>query len=359
MAPPSAEAARAAVRKGLISVGLTLGALMLIALGVHSSGIGGASFDGLLHSARPGELVLALCLISLAFLSMALRWRALMPPQVRPPVLGLTAIITAGLLLNYAIPGPAGEFAAAWFAHRRYGVPLAPSLASGVAARIVGLTTASLLATAVWAVTELPVPPGYEGLVGISAVSVGLGGLLLALLAARPALWKGLTAHVLRPLHRFRRLSRFLPRLQAGTDALADALAETALRGPLAYARAASWALVGHSSVIVGILVGIHGLGASPDTLGVAFTYAITTSGAVLLFLLPGSQAGWDALFVSLLVWTAGLDWPVAISVGLLVRLQQLFFMVIGGIAVLWLVGPGRSPARAAAPKGGGAADEA
>ena len=96
--------------------------------------------------------------------------------------------------------------------------------------------------------------------------------------------------------------------------------------------------MCGHACVTAGIVVAVLGLGRQPDLPGLAFTYATTTAGAVALFALPGSQIGWDALFGALLVGSAGLALPDAVAVALLVRLQQVAFMVVGGGAVAWLV---------------------
>ena len=327
------------IRKGLLSaaVGVLLVALALVA--VSRTEVGTDAVNDLMHRARLAPLLLALGFMSCAFFFMSLRWRALMPPGHSPPAAGLTAIICSGLLLNYAVPGPFGEVGAAWFAHKRYGVPMAPALASGVTARIVGLITAAVLAAVVWAFSDLPVPEGYEQVVGIAAVLTGVGGLTLAWLAARPMWWKALTRRLLAPLHGKGALGRFTRKLESTVDQLADALAEVATRGWAAYTRAAGWALAGHLVVTVGIGIAAWSLGTTASPAGVVFTYATTTAGAVALFALPGSQVGWDAMFFTLLVATAGLSAPDAVAMALAVRLQQLIIMGVGAVALVWLMG--------------------
>ncbi len=315
------------MRRGLASAAAALGLVGLVLLAVSRTETGAAATDDLLTRLDPPALLAAGALMSLAFVAMALRWRALMPPGHRPPVTGLTAIICAGLLLNYAVPGPFGEFAAAWFAARRYGVPMAASLASGVTARVVGLATAALLAAGIRACFELPVPPGYDAVVGAAAGVSGAGGLALAAMASRPGWWKG--------------AARTLADIAPASGPL-RALAEVLHRGGGAWGRATLWAMAGHASVTAGIVVAVVGLGRAPALAGLAFTYATTTAGAVALFALPGSQLGWDTMFGALLVGTAGLPIPDAVVVAMVVRLQQVSFMVVGGVAVAWLL---RAPA--------------
>jgi len=332
------ERARRAVRSGLLSAGLAVGSVLLVVLGLSRTDVGAAATADLVSRMSVVSLLTAAGLMSLAFVAMALRWRALMPPGHHPPAPGLTAIILAGLLLNYAVPGPFGELGAAWFAHRRYGVPLGGSLASGVTARLVGLATSALLAAVIWGSLDLPVPDGYDAIVGAAAGVSGLGGVALAAMASRPRAWKALAATLARHTPDLGPIPRVAARVESGVSSLADALAEVLQRGATAWARAVMWSMAGHACVTTGIIVAVIGLGRTPDVAGLAFTYATTTAGAVALFALPGSQLGWDALFGALLVGSAGLPFPDAVAVALLVRLQQVAFMVVGGGAVAWLV---------------------
>jgi hypothetical protein len=68
------------------------------------------------------------------------------------------------------------------------------------------------------------------------------------------------------------------------------------------------------------------------------FTYAATTAGVILMFALPGSQVGWDALFLGLLITTAGLSMPDALLITVVVRVQQLSVMVAGAVTLSWLL---------------------
>ena len=78
--------------------------------------------------------------------------------------------------------------------------------------------------------------------------------------------------------------------------------------------------------------------------IGIIFTYAVTTAGAVLLFALPGSYIGWDALFLGLLLSTAQLTQTESFAIVGIVRLQQLSYMLLGGISLNWLMKPNPKP---------------
>ena len=312
---------------------------------LSQSNLGEEAVADLLTRARPEYLVLSWATISAAFFFMGLRWRALMPPPFRPPAAGLSALICAGLLLNYAVPGPFGELGAAWFAHKRYRLPVADALASGVAARLVGLATAALMGVVVWALVPLPTPEAdtelihtARKLVEVATVVIGIGGVALFALAIRPQWWKRLSSFLLGRWRGEQGLGRLVGRLDDAVSALAEALSRVATRGLTPYAWAAFWSVVGHSSVILGITIAVLGLGGTPHLGGLAFTYATTTAGAVALFALPGSQVGWDALFFALLVATAGLTPADAVAVALLVRIQQLSLMVLGALSLTWLL---------------------
>ena len=341
----SPERARRAIRQGLVTITLSVLAIAIAIYALSQSSLGEDAVSDLLTRARPSYLLLSWASISAAFFFMGLRWRALMPPRHHPPALGLSGIICAGLLLNYAVPGPFGELGAAWFANRRYRVPLPDALASGVAARLVGLSTAAVMGVLVWVLIDLPTPEAdaeiiqtARELIEVASVVIGVGGVALFALAIRPDWWVALSGAL---LGRFRGESgpgRIAGKLDDAVTSLAAALSRVATRGLVPYARAAFWSFVGHSSVIVGISIAVYGLGGTPHFGGLAFTYATTTAGAVALFALPGSQVGWDALFFALLVATAGLTPADAVAVALLVRLQQLSLMMLGALSLTWLL---------------------
>ena len=97
------------------------------------------------------------------------------------------------------------------------------------------------------------------------------------------------------------------------------------------------WSVLAHGTVYLGIAIAAWALGSSPSMSGLLFTYATTTAAVIVMFALPGSQVGWDAIFLTLLTTTAGLGLPDALAVAIVVRVQQLVIMCIGAAALTWL----------------------
>ena len=341
---------------------ITVVVLALAAAAASQHPLAATAARDLFQRARPTNIAFATVLMSVAFVIMGLRWRSLMPPRPKDaaavPIGGLTLIILAGLMLNYAVPGPFGELAAAWFAHRRYGITLADAMASGVSARLIGLASASLLAAAVALCAPLEIEPAWRDAVLAGAAMVGVGGVLLLAFAARPTPVLRAVGWCCRPLQSLPVLGRIVTRGLAAGTAVAEALRRIAARGPAAALPALGWSTLGHLTVIAGIAVAVDGFDADWSMAGVAFTYAITTAGSVLLFAMPGSQFGWDALFATLLDTAAGLEPVDAMATAALVRGQQLIFMLAGAASTAVLLRglgpPARNPAAAA-----GSTDEA
>ncbi|NOY25633.1 MAG: flippase-like domain-containing protein [Oligoflexia bacterium] len=337
------DTARGGLRRGLLVIGAFLLAIAIGVLAVSRTDLGAQAVADLWRRSHPLTLLCAFAVMTLAFPFMALRWRALMPipatAPTRPSPVGLTAIVCAGLLLNYALPGPMGELGAAWFASRRYKLPLASTLASGVAARLVGLTTAALTAALVWVLVDLPVPAAYHQIVGAAVLVIGIGGGVMAVLTARPEPWKRLAHALLGPLSRRpTRLGARLAKLDAAFGRTADGLAQVARARPRAWIEAVGWSAASHLSVIAGVALACKAFEATVNLPGLIFTYATTTAGAVVLFILPGSQLGWDAMFMSLLAGSAGLSLTDAAAITLVVRTHHLLLMAIGAAALAWLL---------------------
>lgn len=331
--------AQRGLRRGLLSVFVFFAAIALALLALSQTEVGADAIAGLWSRARPGLLLLALLSMTMAFFFMGLRWRALMPPGTRASPGALMAIICAGLLINYALPGPVGELGAAWLASRRYRLSLAHALASGVAARLVGLATAAMTAALVWAVADLPVPEEYRRLVGGAVILIGCGGAVLAALTANPEPWKRLAHRLLDRLARSR--GSVGPRARSlleAFDRTAENLTEVVRSRPQAWLQAIGWSVASHGSVVTGIVLACSAFGTQADPAGLLFTYATSTAGAVVLFLLPGSQLGWDAMFLGLLVNSAGLPVADAGAVALLVRVHHLLVMLLGALALTWLL---------------------
>ena len=341
------QTARSALRTGVIWVVGFAAVVALAVVAISRTDFAAQHVADLAARASVAHIIAATGIMSFAFIFMSLRWRALLPADRRPPVLGLTAVILAGLLLNYALPGPVGEVGAAWFASRRYDLTVAEALTSGVTARVIGLATAALMGALFWVVAPLDLPPGTARAVGLAAAAIGAGGVALLALTLRPDLWIRVAGAVAGRFDPDRPLGRLAHKVRSAVVSLASAAHAVLHDGRENLLVAAVWSTLGHLTVTCGIAVAILGLGQTVEWLGLVFTYTTTTAGAVVLFAFPGSQLGWDAMFASLLVTAAQIPEPDAIAISVLVRLQQLAYMLVGAGVVAWLLrAPRRSSSR-------------
>jgi uncharacterized protein (TIRG00374 family) len=325
--PPDTQRA---LKAGLLSGVFGLVIIVLVTVAVGRSHINADTLSGIVSRTQLLPMMLSLVLMSVAFLFLGLRWQALFPPPHRPPGAGLAAILCAGLLLNSALPGPVGEFGAAWFAHKRYRAPLGMTLAAGLGARIIGMIMAASAALLCWMWADLPIPEGYQTTIQATTILVAMLGSGLAAAVIMPDVIARI-AHM--TLGRFPKLDKLNSLITEVTDALLD-LQDS---GPGAFLRCFGWSAIAHSSVLFGILMAAWSLGADPSVPGLLFTYATTTAAVIVMFALPGSQVGWDAIFLTLLTTTAGLTMSDALAVAIVVRIQQLCIMGAGAVALSWL----------------------
>lgn len=328
--PFDAPDSSSALRAGLISGVIGLVVVVVVTVLVGRTHIDADAVRAIVDRARPVPLLGSMLIMSAAFLFLGKRWSVLFPAPHAPPGRGLAAILCAGLLLNSALPGPVGEFGAAWFAHKRYRVPLGMSLATGMGARIIGMIMAALAALACWIWARPPVPPEYATPIEIAAVLVGLLGFGLLVVLIRPE-WMTAISHL--TVARFERLQA----VHKTVEEAADALGAIRHSGAAALVQCVSWSAIAHACVLAGIAMAAVSLGSAPSPSGLLFTYATTTAAVIVMFALPGSQVGWDAIFLALLTTTAGLSLPDALAIAIVVRVQQLVIMAIGAAALTWL----------------------
>jgi hypothetical protein len=332
--PPATDKA---LKRGLTFGLLGLLVVVLPVLAIGQTELAEGALADLWERSRLGPLLLSWAMVPVAFYLLGLRWRALIPPPYSASGGGLAAILSAGLLINTALPGPVGEFGAAWFAHKRYKIPLPLTLASGVGARLVGVWMAAASAVLVWVFADLPTPESWEGAVGTVAGLIGAAGLGLGLLVLMPQLVRQLSAKTIGRLQAGR-----LGRIAQGIDRMVEEVTEAqeALKaqGGVGYLACFMWSLLAHLVVLGGIAIAVWSVGATLSLPGLLFTYAATTAGVIVMFALPGSQVGWDALFLGLLVTTAGLSTPDALLITVVVRVQQLSVMVAGAVSLSWLL---------------------
>ena len=236
-------------KKGIIFVLSTLLIVGVSIIALQRSSIG--DFSKVLSEANYPLLLLSWLIMSLAFVFMALRWRALMG-TIQPPVLPLSGIVCAGLLLNYAAPGPVGELASAWFAHRRYKLSLSLSLASGVVARLIGLITAALIGACVWLTYSLNIPPDLEAPVQITAIFVTLLGFSLLIFFMFPMKWETMITPFLKLLPQ-----KISLRINDGLASLRQSIADIINLGWKGCGWATLWSLGAHIVMTMGIFTAI------------------------------------------------------------------------------------------------------
>lgn len=328
---------RVAVGKGLLGAALLLGVALALGVGFVVVGGHGEEVRVLWAHLDAPHLIVAWLVMTSGMVGLALRWRAFFPPGVRADLAPLTSILFVGMLLNYALPGPVGEFVGAGLASRRFGLRTEAALAAGITARFIGLGVAGLVALVLVVSGWVTLPEGAGPWIRVATVLIAGGACTLAGLAAFPARLEQVADATLGRAAGLRGLGWLRP-VHASAVRFAHALGSLGRVGVFPYLRAILWAIVGHALVILGVWIAGHGLGQAPSLAGLVFTYAASTAGAVALFAMPGGQVGWDAMFASLLVSSAGMDVPTALALTLAVRLQQLTLVFIGGIALaLWL----------------------
>lgn len=345
------------LRRGLLLAGLILASIALAALALSRSDLGAEAVADLLERARLGPIVASLVVMTSGMFFLGARWRSLIPGGRDLPIFGLSTLTTTGLLLNVALPGPAGELAVAVLVERRYGVPATAALAGGLSGRFVGLASAGVLAAAARLSTALPVPEDYSGLVEIASLLIFAASLFLAALAVRPTLLATLATQTVGRLEGPGRLGQWMAKGHKAALAMARDLSAVAGLPWTQWAWACCWSLGGHLCVITGIGLGAWGMGVSFDPAGLVFTYSAATAGIVALFAVPGGQLGWDAMFAAFLHVTAGVPQADAIAVAVLVRVQQTLLLLIGaasfGLGGLGQDGTPPPPTRSDSPEDG------
>ncbi|MEE2751435.1 MAG: lysylphosphatidylglycerol synthase transmembrane domain-containing protein [Myxococcota bacterium] len=252
----------------------------------------------ILSNTNPMGLVAGLVVMTFGMAFVAIRWRALMPAAKDVGTPSLTGIVCAGLMLNYALPGPVGELGAAMLVRHRHGIPATTALAASVHARMIGLSLAGILAAITYLFAELPIPADHHDTVAIATICIATGATGLGLLSAFPG-WirKGSSLTLGAIATRLpQKLGKVAQRTHETVMDLADALAQTGRLGIKRYLAAAFWALAAHASVTVGIWLSCQAMGFNPYLPGVLFTYCAATAAVVALIAFPGSQVGWDAL---------------------------------------------------------------
>jgi len=336
---PQAGTLLATPRTLFTAIAVALGSVVLLTvalIAMFPADLPIEEIQRILANTNPAGLVTGLVVMTLGMAFVAIRWRTLMPAAKDVSTPSLTGIVCAGLMLNYALPGPVGELGAAMLVKHRHGIPATTALAASVHARMIGLSLAGILAALTYLFADLPIPAEHHDTVAIATVCIAVGATGLGLLSAFPGwirtgsdLTLGFLAKRL-PL----RLGQAAQRTHETVLDLANALAQTGRLGIKRYLAAGLWALAAHASVTTGIWVSCLAMGFDPYLPGVLFTYCAATAAVVALIAFPGSQVGWDALFLTFLMATTELKLVEGLSVVGLVRIQQVLLLVLGAASL-------------------------
>ncbi len=311
---------------------------MLALFAASRGNVSGEAVAGVWKRLSLPFLLAAFAALSTGFVCLAARWRAMMVTPDPPPLAPLTVLMVVGTMLHFAVPGPVGEMAAAALAARRFKIEAEMAFAAGFHARLIGLGVAGVAAVGIYLFGDMPVPAGTDHWLALATIAIaGIVAGVIALSLA-PAVLERISAAVwgrfalTRPIHDT--VVRFV-----------SAMANIGRLPTSRYLQAVGWAILGHTCVGGGIWIAAIGFGDDPSVAGLAFTYLASTAGAVVMFAFPGSQVGWDAMFIVLLTTTAGVPTADAIALSLVVRLQQLVIVVLGvvGLAVWSRDGMGRA----------------
>ncbi|MES2644147.1 MAG: lysylphosphatidylglycerol synthase transmembrane domain-containing protein [Myxococcota bacterium] len=322
-------AARVVIAILVSSVGITLvgGGILSLMEGAEKAG-------RRLTELSPGWLALSLLVWMGSLGVQGLRWRALLPLQTRPPATMLAWVVFGANALTLAIPGPVGEFAAAWYLRHRYGVPMVTALAATLLGRALAILMFGVSTLVLWPLVATSLPDDVVRLVTPIAVVTGLVTLPIAALCYRPAAmvrWSGAL------------LTRVLPAKIAGriagrVDWWVRCFAAVGDISPWRWAQAAALCLVNLLVLSVSTLLSLRAAGIPADTLGVLFMQALTAVASVAGVLVPGGFGAVEVLVVALFPTFAVGDTADAVYTAFVLRWVHLLTLLLGVPAMTWLI---------------------
>ena len=323
------------IRKAIYSTIFFLLILLMLSFWAWDREFQGFSLSQLWEQTDHSLFFTSILMISFAIPCVALRWRALFPPEAKKEssLFMLTSILCSAFVFNIALPGPVGEGLSGWIASKKYPISFSEALASLGISRVIGLGSACFVAGSVYWIAPFEIPDEWTLILQYAVLALLCGALSLISLILFPR-------QALRLLEKFRGFRIFSFKIFQKTLLLAEqfllGLIETAGRGIKPYLESLFWALFGHTMVGCGIYLAVQSMGMTAPWSAVLFTYSASIAGSVAMFLLPGSTIGWDALFASTLSITAQLPLPIAISVAVVIRIQQTI-VALWGVAVIWI----------------------
>ena len=191
-----------------------------------------------------------------------------------------------------------------------------------------------IIGVLLWYFCVIPTPEKFEQTIEILTWFIAslAASLIVLLILPHPKKW----------LH----IEKIIPqtkRIVDGISSFYESIQKTLWGNTRGLYLAIFWSICAHLVMVSGICCSVLAFDGEINFIGLLFTYTTTTAAAILLFALPGSYLGWDALFFALLVSSAGLQAPVAVAVALCTRIQQFIYMVLGGMMLGWLLHDSRS----------------
>jgi len=260
------------------------------------------------------------CMVA-TMLILGLRWRILLK-NTTVSRLFFGATLSAGLLINYALPGPMGEIMGGWLLKREDNTPIVEGLTASTLARLIGLFTAAIGSVGLWWFVDVDIPE-VENMMRVLLVGIGFGAIVLIVLSVQAEKiakrFEDKEEH-----HPLRLVGKALMQVQN--------LSATQLLWALFYST------IGHSMAFVGVWLSLLALGSSPSPIDIAFVYLVGTCCGTVAFLFPGSQFTWDAIFTGLLMSVAGyISGDALLAVGVL-RIEQIAMMLFGAGPLLWIL---------------------
>ena len=249
------------------------------------------------------------------------RWRVLLKDTTASRTF-FGASLSAGLLINYALPGPMGEIMGGWLLKREDNTPIVTGLTASTLARLIGLFTAAIGSVILWWWVDVDLPIAKVALQTL-ILGIGCGGILLVILCLQA---NNIAKRVQdkETYHPLKLISGSLLQIrQLSIEQLATAFIFSA---------------IGHGTAFVGVWLSLMAIGGSPSPTDIAFVYLVGTCCGTVAFLFPGSQLTWDAIFIGLLISASGYDTGSAtIATGFL-RIEQIAMMIFGAGPLFWIV---------------------
>lgn len=313
-----------------VGFGILLAAFLLW---LATRGVDSAALLSAMTHAKPLPLVLVVLLTVVMYAIRAMRWRLLLPPIRKAPILDLFGITNIGFMAGLFIPR-AGEVLRPYLASRRYGVPVSAGLASIVLERLIDLITVlSLLALYMFV---LPRPAAERSDALMTTLRAGAGLVFVVALAGMAFL------AALRveggPARRL--LDWSLGILPEKVGIQVRGLVSSFISGLDVFGSSpAQWARLVAESFLLWVLIGgiIH-----LNSIAFGFDIPFHTAFLIIAFLTvgvaiptPGMVGGFHASYTLALTAIYGVDQGKAVAAGLVLHALQNLPVLVLGIAFL------------------------